>query len=124
MAWKLEKKIAVHVVKPGDPLWEDCLRTEYQVFVDSQYIPENPEKRLVDYDRYSPVEFLCATVGDEIAGTMRIIYAPGHSKMTFGLFPTIDAHGKLGFLPGKLDDCMAMDPRFMEDVTKEVKFAQ
>jgi hypothetical protein len=61
MTWKLEKKITVHVVKPGDALWKDCLRTEYQVLVDSQYIPENPQKRLVDYDPYRPVEFLCAT---------------------------------------------------------------
>jgi len=120
MAWKLEKKIAVHVVKPGDALWEDCLRTEYQVFVDSQYIPENPQKRLVDYDRYTHVEFLCATVGDEIAGTMRIIYAPDHSKMKSGLFPTVDAHEKLRFFPGKLDDCMAMDPRQCIDIAAMV----
>jgi hypothetical protein len=120
MAWKLEKKIAVHVVKPGDALWEDCLQTEYQVFVDSQYIPENSQKRMVAYDPYTPVEFLCATVGDEIAGTMRIIYAPNHSKMTFGLFPTIDAHEKLRFLPGKLDQCMAMDPRQCIDIAAMV----
>jgi len=116
MAWKLEKKIAVHVVKPGDALWEECLMTEYQVFVDSQYISENPQKRLIAYDSYSPVEFICGTVGDEIAGTMRIVYAPDHSKMKFSLFPTIDSHEKLRFFPGKLDDCMAMDPRQCIDI--------
>jgi len=120
MAWKLEKKIAVHVVKPGDPLWEECLMTEYQVFVDSQYIPENPQKRLIAYDPYTPVEFICGTVGDEIAGTMRIVYAPNHSKMAFGLFPTIDAHEKLRFFPGKLDECMAMDPRKCIDIAAMV----
>jgi len=62
------------------------------------------------------VEFICGTVGDEIAGTMRIVYAPNHSKMVFGLFPTIDAHEKLRFLPGKLDECMAMDPRQCIDI--------
>ena len=92
MAWKME--IGVHVVKPNHKLWRECEKTEHQVFADCEYIPPHPERRLVAYDGYEPTEFLAGHVDGELAGTMRLIYAPEESKMKKGLFPTVDAHEK------------------------------
>ncbi len=45
----VEYDIRVKVVSPEDrKAWEECQYFEYTIFVDSKYIDENPEKRLVE----------------------------------------------------------------------------
>jgi hypothetical protein len=88
------------VVGPNDDLWSQCERLEYDVFLESGYIQENPQKRLVDYDRYIPrTQFIAAFAGDRSSpfkdgrpvGTVRLVSASDDPDMNAGHFPTLDA---------------------------------
>ena len=42
------------IVEPeNEYLWNRCTRFEYDIFIESRYIAENPEKKIPKYDEYN-----------------------------------------------------------------------
>lgn len=99
-------------------LWRRCEALEYRVFLESGYVEESPAERIADFDRYGPMEFLAAFMGDRrlppgqrlLTGVIRIVYAPLAREMGPGLFPTIDHAKDLGIPPENLKRVLAMEP--------------
>lgn len=107
------------VVKPENKyLWNRCTRFEYDIFVESGYIAENPGKKIPKYDEYDHSVFLMVhpvnKKKDEadiiIAGVMRLFYAPYADKMQEGLFPIFDLYDRSKLYRDKLEIFMKLDP--------------
>jgi len=113
------------VTRQDGALHRRCEVLEYQVFVDSGYVEENPEGRIAEFDRYPHQAFLAALTGDRklppeerrLSGAVRIVYAPEARVMGPGLFPTMDHAEELKIDTEKLAKIMAMNPRRFIDIS-------
>jgi hypothetical protein len=113
------------VTRKDAALHRRCELLEYQVFVESGYVEENPEGRIAEFDRYPHQAFLAALTGDRrlppeerrLSGAVRIVYAPEAWVMGPGLFPTLDHAEELRIVPEKLSRIMAMNPRRFIDIS-------
>jgi hypothetical protein len=107
------------IVKPENKsLWNRCTRFEYDMFIESGYIAENPAKKIPKYDEYYHSVILMAypvnKKKDEadinIAGVMRLFYAPHADKMQEGLFPIFDLYDRSKLYGDKLEILMNLEP--------------
>jgi hypothetical protein len=107
------------IVKPENKyLWNRCTRFEYDIFIESGYIAENPAKKIPKYDEYDhSVILMVHPVNKEkdkadlnIAGVMRLFYAPYADKMQEGLFPTFDLYDRSKLYGDKLEILMNLEP--------------
>jgi len=106
------------IISPGDKsLWDNCVRFEYDIFVESRYIKENPGKKIPSYDQYDHSLFLALflennrKVEPDIAGLMRLFYAPPSAdKMGEGLFPSFDLYDRAKLYPEKLEMLLRLNP--------------
>lgn len=116
--------IETRLVKQTDTeLWRECELLEYEVFVEQNYIAENPEKRLTDYDKYDHF-YLAATIKTDsnsnarkkVVGVLRCGHTNDILTMRTNLYSTLDAQESMEFYLHMKSKLLQLDPGSVIDL--------
>jgi len=113
----------VVVTKENQELWRRCELLEYKVFLEEDYISENSEKRLLEYDKYDHF-LIAAFLGNpknnyenrKLVGVLRVGDAKQAIEADTGLFSTLDAQDRIEFYPDMLKTMLDVHPQSVLDL--------
>lgn len=111
------------VTKENKELWRRCELLEYNVFLEENYISENSEKRLMEYDKYEHF-LIAAFLGDPkksyenrtLVGVLRVGSVKRKVEADTGLFSTLDAQDQIEFYPDMLKTVLDIQPQSVLDL--------